>query len=403
MLRVKKNQISSFTIIELVVVVAMISAVVGALLPSYISFVNYQKKSETQSKLENIRSALIHYFEDRTIFPTSLTYLYYPDGSPKWNGPYIDTLPSAATKDAYLNYFVYPTPYTYRAVVISRGKDGIDQSSALWISDPDNFSPQGDDIAIVSEGVRREFSKLLVTLSKLEELARLLEEYFDKKCQEGITTTYPSYLSDPPTYTYNVTNIRSPVMNYFPQYLTQILPQSYLYSAWDEPIYYQGCATEFPSSGSDESNWNTCDDYDPPDDPGDPAFEARLTTYHLGITYERVAVGFCRPDVKEEPFDSNITSSVLILDHSQSTAPLKPVGSANMFLPGDLGVSVSVIFQHAKYYSAVITSPYNCRGLTGQGNKISIGTGVYPSTGAVGCFCALPKGRIRGGTYVDIY
>ncbi len=115
---------TSFTLIEMVVVIVII-ALLGALVgPQVMKHVGKAEKNTTLAQMRTLKNAILDYRLDIGKIPDSLEALVSNSGAgTKWNGPYIDakTLP----KDAWGNEFNYQKlsekPYFE---ITSNGADG---------------------------------------------------------------------------------------------------------------------------------------------------------------------------------------------------------------------------------------------------------------------------------------
>lgn len=383
---------SAFTFPEAIAVTVIITALVAALFPASSKLIKLKKGADTRKVLKEVEWGLRYYFEDVGEFPSDLTYLWYNPfpGETTWQGPYIDFPPPY--EDGWGRVFVYPQPWTLRAAVISRGRNGSDESSAGW-SDPDTFTFQGDDIGIVVAGKLTEYNKVLETKKRLLEIVELLEEYFDEKCN-----TIPS---DIVTLSFTPLSYPNPLSNYFPRYLTEVMPPSLTLDAWGNPISYLGCVpgcdplddpTDGPDPDCDEWNPWTCDDWDSPNDITDPAFEARVWTYQGGVTYEAFAIGFCRAEERE---DFGTTYGLVRLgstgDYSEADVWLPPSSTPSGFAKANRCMGFFY-----RLFPGVVTYPLGCF------KALEFDFGGVGAGGPPGAVCAI-FGRISGGTYVSAY
>lgn len=114
-----------FTLVELLVVLAIIALIGGIVGPQVLRYLGGAKVTATQTQLANIASALDLYFLDSGGYPStedglaSLTSA--PSGAVGWNGPYLKF--GWELKDGWGNAFVYAYD-GQGASVQSLGRDG---------------------------------------------------------------------------------------------------------------------------------------------------------------------------------------------------------------------------------------------------------------------------------------
>lgn len=116
-----------FTLLELLVVVAIIALLAGYVGPRYLAQLNKSEVSAARAQIDAFTKALDQYRIDVGRYPTTeqgLAALYrQPGGASKWAGPYLAKEPPPDP---------WGKPYEYRAVsaagkdyeIVSRGKDG---------------------------------------------------------------------------------------------------------------------------------------------------------------------------------------------------------------------------------------------------------------------------------------
>jgi general secretion pathway protein G len=118
---------TGFTLLELLVVVAIIALLAGYVAPRYLNQLNKSEVSAARAQIDAFTKALDQYRIDVGRYPTTeqgLMVLYrQPGGEPKWAGPYLAKEPPLDP---------WGRPYEYRAgsaqgkdfEIVSRGKDG---------------------------------------------------------------------------------------------------------------------------------------------------------------------------------------------------------------------------------------------------------------------------------------
>jgi len=102
-----------FTLVEILVVLAILSIIAGAIFPMTLTLINYHKKTETQKHMEEIKNGLLLYFKDFSSFPERLTELV-----PK----YVSLSMSEVQKDSWNQDYYYKYD-GFNAMVVSGGKD----------------------------------------------------------------------------------------------------------------------------------------------------------------------------------------------------------------------------------------------------------------------------------------
>jgi general secretion pathway protein G len=115
-----------FTLLELLVVVAIIGLLVGYVAPRYFGQIGKSEINTTKAQIDGFEKALDQYRLDTGRYPnTELglnALLQRPPNEPKWNGPY---LRKAVPLDPWGNPYVYKSPGERGEYdIISYGKDG---------------------------------------------------------------------------------------------------------------------------------------------------------------------------------------------------------------------------------------------------------------------------------------
>lgn len=118
---------NGFTLLELLVVVAIIALLAGYVGPRYLAQLNKSEVSAARAQIDAFAKALDQYRIDVGRYPTTeqglIALFRQPPGEAKWAGPYLGKEPPLDP---------WGRPYEYRSVsspgrdfeVISRGKDG---------------------------------------------------------------------------------------------------------------------------------------------------------------------------------------------------------------------------------------------------------------------------------------
>jgi len=113
------NKQTGFTLIEMMIVVAIMAIMSAMLAPTLFNQVSKAEKARTASDIRQIESALKFYRLDNYRYPTQSQGLQAlitaPSGSEatSWNGPYLETVP----KDAWKQDYRYANPGTHGKTV----------------------------------------------------------------------------------------------------------------------------------------------------------------------------------------------------------------------------------------------------------------------------------------------
>lgn len=146
-----------FTLIEVIVAVAIVAVLAGAITPMVFRELMQAREDATVRELDAHGAALLDFYEDTGRLPTSaegLGALVTDPGAPGWQGPYVaadrgDPVEEVTT-DAFGHAYVYePAPRTdpldaADAVIVSAGSDGAVTSGrpgATW-----SLAGDGDDL-----------------------------------------------------------------------------------------------------------------------------------------------------------------------------------------------------------------------------------------------------------------
>ena len=117
---------SGFTLLELLVVVAIIGLLVGYVAPRYFSQLGKSEVTAARAQIDGLEKALDQYRLDTGRFPTTeqglKALVVKPPDEPKWKGPYLrKDLPL----DPWGNAYQYKAPGTHGDYdIVSYGKDG---------------------------------------------------------------------------------------------------------------------------------------------------------------------------------------------------------------------------------------------------------------------------------------
>lgn len=115
-----------FTLLELLVVVAIIGLLVGYVAPRYFGQIGKSEVTTTKAQIDALEKALDQYRLDTGHYPgTDLglnALVQRPQNEPKWNGPY---LRKAVPLDPWGKAYLYRSPSEKGDYdIVSLGKDG---------------------------------------------------------------------------------------------------------------------------------------------------------------------------------------------------------------------------------------------------------------------------------------
>ena len=103
---------AGFTLVEMLVVLAIIGSIVGLVGPRVLNYLSESKVKTAQIQMENLASALDLFYLDAGRYPTTEEGLnalvQRPVGVSSWSGPYLKT--SSVPKDPWRHNYLYRAP-----------------------------------------------------------------------------------------------------------------------------------------------------------------------------------------------------------------------------------------------------------------------------------------------------
>lgn len=155
-----------FTLIELIVAVAIVAVLVGAAVPVTSKVLSYKARMATRQELQVLADAAVEHFRDTRQLPAVVGDLIVDAGVSGWSGPYLP----GVVADHVTGASGYERDAWSRSYVVSAAGDVVTIRSV----GEDSLTGTGDDLSIQSDVtfVRRE-----ETLSELRILNQTVAQY----------------------------------------------------------------------------------------------------------------------------------------------------------------------------------------------------------------------------------
>lgn len=103
---------AGFTLVEMLVVLAIIGSIVGLVGPRVLNYLSESKVKTAQIQMENLASALDLFYLDAGRYPTTeeglAALVRRPAGVSSWSGPYLKS--NAVPKDPWGHPYLYRAP-----------------------------------------------------------------------------------------------------------------------------------------------------------------------------------------------------------------------------------------------------------------------------------------------------
>ncbi|MAG56465.1 MAG: hypothetical protein CMJ83_09255 [Planctomycetes bacterium] len=156
---------AGLTLIELVIVMAIIALLAGIAMPGIGSAIDSQREDETALRMEEIHKAVTAYARDHLQVPTRLKYLHETTGRRTWRGPYIQEFLKTSGADPDYRKDTWGRLFRW-----SRSRN----QGRLASAGPNGRNNDGDDLSLTIDirPVLRE-----VTLDRLKILNTAIKNY----------------------------------------------------------------------------------------------------------------------------------------------------------------------------------------------------------------------------------
>lgn len=185
----RSKHAGGFTLMEIVIAVAIVAVMAGALTPVVYKQMNAVRSEATSKELDQLKDALLEFYEDTGRFPTEgegLAALVTDPGVNNWQGPYFSgsqqELTAAVSSDAFNRDYVYDIaprvspPTSVDLLLASSGANrtlDMGRLNRRW-----NLAADEDDLfALIATGAVNR-AKEGDSRSELEDVAEACREFF---------------------------------------------------------------------------------------------------------------------------------------------------------------------------------------------------------------------------------
>lgn len=121
----QEDRDAGFTLVELLVVLAIVTLIAGLVAPQVLGYLGKAKVNTTQAQMANVASALELYYLDVGSYPSQdaglVALVAAPADAAGWNGPYLKT--DAMVKDGWGKPFAYISSAEQGVSIVSYGRD----------------------------------------------------------------------------------------------------------------------------------------------------------------------------------------------------------------------------------------------------------------------------------------
>lgn len=123
----EKEREAGFTLVELLVVLAIIALIATLVAPQVLRYLGSARTNAAKAQIHNLESALELYYVDNAKYPTAgeglSALVTAPAGESRWNGPYLKG--SSGLNDPWGHPYVYELKADANGVTIrTLGRDG---------------------------------------------------------------------------------------------------------------------------------------------------------------------------------------------------------------------------------------------------------------------------------------
>ena len=133
-MRVRYKSVNGFTLIEIMIVVAVVAILLAVALPAYQEQVRKTKRSLARAELQELLGRQEQYFVNNRSYATALGQLGYTDGGYGIDTDGNDIAKSAANAIYNLQFNGTPTSTIYTLEAVPLGSQAVDRCGTLRIT-----------------------------------------------------------------------------------------------------------------------------------------------------------------------------------------------------------------------------------------------------------------------------